>query len=689
MMAILSIGAWAENVCYTLDGTITGGSNGYYTESEITQNNMTWMVTGNTTMSPWRLGGKSFENVDKPVYNTTPMANAISKVSLKVGTADGITVNSLKLIVASDASFTNQLDVVTATFTPSSTIDFVPSNGASWATGAYYKFVFNTTVSVSSNKFVQFIEAKFYTNEELALAAPTFSPAGGTFYAPVNVTITAATDATIYYTTDGNDPTTSSAVYSDPINISQNTTLKAIAVTEEATSAVAEATYTFESITTVDNIAAYVALGNGAYAAIANPVTVYYVNGYNVWVKDNTGYMCIYGRIAGNMNYKNGDIIPGGFGGYLKEYNGGPEMTFNGDQDLFGFQAATEGDAINPEEVTTAGVTADIWGHYVVINSATISDISSKNFNINDAAGTLAGYNTFSGISIPSDGATYNITGIVASHTSNDVTTIQLLPTAFEKVVNIDDLPTVDNIAGLLATDAETDVKFSNPVTAVYHSGNQLYINDASGFMLVYGHLDNTYSNGDQISGIAGNWKLYNGMTEMIPIVSTFTEGTPGTPVQPALITIEEIDQSMIHNYLRIENCTLDSIAGSNGRNYTLTDETGEMIMRLNFSEITIGDDFDYDATYNVEGFLAYYKSSNGETEQLQFYPNLIEKVGGTVVVPGDVNGDGFVTSADVTALYSWLLSNDDSALVNPDQDGDGNITAGDVTAVYNILLGI
>lgn len=58
------------------------------------------------------------------------------------------------------------------------------------------------------------------------------------------------------------------------------------------------------------------------------------------------------------------------------------------------------------------------------------------------------------------------------------------------------------------------------------------------------------------------------------------------------------------------------------------------------------------------------------------------------VVVPGDVNGDGTVTAADITALYNWLLDNDDSSLVNGDQNGDGEITAGDVTAVYNILLG-
>ena len=63
-----------------------------------------------------------------------------------------------------------------------------------------------------------------------------------------------------------------------------------------------------------------------------------------------------------------------------------------------------------------------------------------------------------------------------------------------------------------------------------------------------------------------------------------------------------------------------------------------------------------------------------------------IVQVDGTI--PGDVNADGHVTSADVTALYSYLLNNDDSDIVNGDQDGDGYITSGDVTTVYSILLG-
>lgn len=57
-------------------------------------------------------------------------------------------------------------------------------------------------------------------------------------------------------------------------------------------------------------------------------------------------------------------------------------------------------------------------------------------------------------------------------------------------------------------------------------------------------------------------------------------------------------------------------------------------------------------------------------------------------VIPGDVNGDGTVTAADVTALYDYLLNNDNSHIVNGDQNGDGNITAADITAVYDVLLG-
>ena len=56
--------------------------------------------------------------------------------------------------------------------------------------------------------------------------------------------------------------------------------------------------------------------------------------------------------------------------------------------------------------------------------------------------------------------------------------------------------------------------------------------------------------------------------------------------------------------------------------------------------------------------------------------------------VPGDVNGDNICNSADVTALYQFILNNDSSKIVNGDQNGDNTINSADVTAVYKIILG-
>ena len=58
-----------------------------------------------------------------------------------------------------------------------------------------------------------------------------------------------------------------------------------------------------------------------------------------------------------------------------------------------------------------------------------------------------------------------------------------------------------------------------------------------------------------------------------------------------------------------------------------------------------------------------------------------------STAVPGDVNGDGDVTSTDITALYSYMLSNDMSSIVNGDHTGDGEISSADVTMVYSIIL--
>lgn len=75
-------------------------------------------------------------------------------------------------------------------------------------------------------------------------AKPEISGAAS-FTDNTEVTITAASGASIYYTTDNTDPTTSSTQYSAPFTISETTTVKAIAVeTGKDPSEVATATFT-------------------------------------------------------------------------------------------------------------------------------------------------------------------------------------------------------------------------------------------------------------------------------------------------------------------------------------------------------------------------------------------------------------------------------------------------------------
>ena len=151
-----------ETVVYTLDGTTTGGSNGYATESDITQNNIAWKVTANTTVNPWRFGGNSITNEDRPAYTTTALTNNntnITKVVITTGTATA-TVNSVKLFVADNLSFTSAT-TLTESWVASSTITFNRPTGADW-TDKFFKIVYNVTVSGSSNKYAQFVKAEFY-----------------------------------------------------------------------------------------------------------------------------------------------------------------------------------------------------------------------------------------------------------------------------------------------------------------------------------------------------------------------------------------------------------------------------------------------------------------------------------------------------------------------------------------------
>lgn len=151
---------------YILDATDsnnTGANNAYNSSCDVEINGITWKVSGNTTMNPWRLGGKSLSKEDRTVYSKTAYSSGVEKVTLEIGAASSVTINSIKLVYSTNADFSSATTLNASGTAPSTTYTFQPTGG--FPENAYYKFVFNLTISTtSSNKFVEFKKVEFYNS---------------------------------------------------------------------------------------------------------------------------------------------------------------------------------------------------------------------------------------------------------------------------------------------------------------------------------------------------------------------------------------------------------------------------------------------------------------------------------------------------------------------------------------------
>ena len=141
-------------------------------------------------------------------------------------------------------------DITKWTITPGSSSCSICSN---YVTSQYIRFnssgQFGTYVVTAQSPVALYVEDDGSTPVETC-ATPTFSPAAGTYTSAQSVTISTTTSgASIRYTTDGSTPTsTSGTVYTGAINVSETTTIKAIAYKDgNNDSQVAEATYTINS----------------------------------------------------------------------------------------------------------------------------------------------------------------------------------------------------------------------------------------------------------------------------------------------------------------------------------------------------------------------------------------------------------------------------------------------------------
>jgi len=215
-------------IYYTFDGSVPTISSAQYT-GPLT-------ISQTTTVNAVAIAPESLYS---PVVNATYTINlpVTATPAFNVPAGTYTTVQSVKLSdTTTGATIYYTLDGSTPT-----------SASAKYSTALTIgKTTTVKAIASSSGYSNSAVASATYTINLPQAAAPTFSVAAGTYTAVQSVSLAdKTTGATIYYTSDGSTPTTSSAKYTAPIKVSQTTTINAIAMaTGYLTSAVASATYT-------------------------------------------------------------------------------------------------------------------------------------------------------------------------------------------------------------------------------------------------------------------------------------------------------------------------------------------------------------------------------------------------------------------------------------------------------------
>ena len=398
------------------------------------------------------------------------------------------------------ATFAISIDdnVATISSTSGRLIKFNTYEGSGNYSGTTFNVFGNYSTSSSGDGYQS---VYLYTRETAAVTKPVINPASKVFTEEFDATITCSTQgATIYYTTDGSDPTTSSAVYSSPIHVDKTMTIKAIAAKDGETSAIATAEY---QCTMVENIAEYLALPIGTDDIVfKNPVIVqyHYISSSGksyIYVKDDSG--CAYFHqpyetegTPSMTQLENGDVIGARFYGdkdYDEAVTGVSQYAMFTNLQNF---AATGNKALAEPELKTvsdiiATNAAELNNHYITIKKVKLSDLyqalsygGAKYFDIYDETGTIGqdhiGYNKFNidyASVVDDTDAFYNITGIFTAYNN----LLEFHPTEIykwaEKEVTLADL--CEN-----GEEGES-YKITNNLQGVVAVGNSLWVKDENG----------------------------------------------------------------------------------------------------------------------------------------------------------------------------------------------------------------
>ncbi len=236
------------------------------------------------------------------------------------------------------------------------------------------------------------------------------------FYGSTTVTITCETEgAEIHYFMGATAlATADSPVYTGPFEISEATTVSAIAILDGVESEVA--IKEFATVNTVSSIAELAALDDNTEVYFAGRAIALAQSGKNLYVQDDDKGMLIFGDI--DPTYTLGDVIPAGFHGIKTVFRSQLEMISPA-----GLEPAVDNVYVTPLEAGIADVNAENFGRYAVLRGATVTESTVA---IGDESVTL--YTARNFCDMPEDlDATYDVYGIIGIFNQ----TLQFLPMQF------------------------------------------------------------------------------------------------------------------------------------------------------------------------------------------------------------------------------------------------------------------
>ncbi len=245
---------------YTTDGsTPTTGSTVYSTPVSISQNTTINAITAASGYLTSTVSSGFFQ-FQAPAPTMTPSSGTYSIAqTVKISsTVSGATIYYTLDGTTPSTSSPSCANPCTLTVSTTTTLKAIASGGG----------YIGSNVAVAT-----------YT---IAAAAPTFSPAAGTYYSPQTVTLSDATNGVlIYYTTDGSFPSTSSPSCASPcvIAVSTTTTLRAMAAgygISQSNTAVAVYTIAANTPTFSPGSGNYSTPQSVTIADTTNAVTIYY-----------------------------------------------------------------------------------------------------------------------------------------------------------------------------------------------------------------------------------------------------------------------------------------------------------------------------------------------------------------------------------------------------------------------------